>query len=57
MAAGVVVVALNDGMLMTGHVQLLPGGHSEVYLLLGIGLAAANTWFLGLFDRGVTVYD
>lgn len=55
-AIGLLVVVLNDGMLMTNHVQLLPGGHSELYLLVGIGLAAASTWFLGLFDRGVTVY-
>lgn len=56
-ALGILVVASNDLMLMTGHLTLLPGGHNEVYLVLGIGIAAASTWFLGLFDRGTTVYD
>ena len=53
---GVVVAAVNDGMLMTDHVTLLPGGHSELYLFLGVGVAITSTWFLGLFDRGTTVY-
>ena len=56
-ALGVVVAASNDVMLMTGHLTLLPGGHSELYLLLGVAIAAASSWFLGLFDRGTTVYD
>lgn len=53
---GVAVVATNDLMLMTSHVAVLPGGHNELYLVLGIGIAGGATWFLGLFDRGTTVY-
>ncbi len=36
--------------------SLLPFGHSEAYLFLGIGIAGGSTWFLGLFDRGTTIY-
>lgn len=54
---GVVVAALNDVMLMGENVTLLPGGHSELYLMLGIAVAAGATWFLGLFDRGTTIFD
>lgn len=43
-------------MLMGEDVTLLPGGHSELYLLLGIAVAGSSTWFLGLFDRGTTVF-
>ena len=55
--AGVAIAASNDAMLMTDGLTLLPGGHSELYLLLGMGVVAGSTWFLGLFDRGTTVYD
>ena len=54
--AGIVVAALNDLMLMGDDVTLLPGGHSELYLFLGIAIAGSSTWFLGLFDRETTVY-
>lgn len=54
--AGVAVAALNDLMLMGEDVALLPGGHTELYLFLGIAIAGGATWFLGLFDRGTTVY-
>ena len=53
---GIGVAATNDLMLMTYHVTLLPGGHNEGYLLLGLAIASGATWFLGLFDRGTTVY-
>ena len=43
-------------MLMEDGVTLLPGGHSELYLFLGIAVAGSSTWFLGLFDRETTVY-
>ncbi|MEO7443836.1 MAG: hypothetical protein ABIW46_09935 [Acidimicrobiales bacterium] len=32
-------------------VVLLPGGHNELYFLLGIAVAAGGTWWLGAFDR------
>ena len=50
--AGVVIAAVNDLMLMGEGVTLLPGGHSELYLLLGISVGSGATWFFGLFDRG-----
>ena len=56
-AVGVVVAAMNDLMLMGEDLTLLPGGHSELYLLLGVAIAGSATWFLGLFDRGTTVFD
>lgn len=30
---------------------LLPGGHSELYFLLGLVIAGTGTWWLGAFDR------
>ena len=56
-ALGIVVAAVNDLMLMGEDLTLLPGGHNELYLLLGIAIAGASTWFLGLFDRGTTIFD
>lgn len=53
-ALGLVIVVLNDAMLF-GDLVLLPFGHSELYLLLGVVLAGWSTRFLGLFDRE-TVY-
>ena len=56
-ALGVVIAAMNDLMLMGDDLTLLPGGHNELYLLLGIAVAGSSTWFLGVFDRGTTVFD
>ena len=53
---GVAVVTANDLMLVQEDLTLLPGGHTEVYLFVGIGIGGASTWFLGLFDRGTTIY-
>lgn len=54
---GAVIAAVNDLMLMGDDLTLLPGGHSELYLLLGVVVAGLSTRWLGLFDRGTTVYD
>lgn len=54
---GILLAAVNDLMLMGEDVRLLPGGHSELYLMLGISVAGGATWFLGLFDRGTTIYE
>lgn len=54
--AGIAIAALNDLMLMGEDVTLLPGGHTELYLFLGIAVAGSSTWFLGVFDRETTVY-
>lgn len=56
-ALGIIVAAVNDLMLMGDDLTLLPGGHNELYLLLGIAIAGSSTWFLGLFDRGTTIFD
>jgi hypothetical protein len=46
-----VIAVLNDAMLFGRSLTLLPGGHMELYLVLGITVAAVGTWFLGVFDR------
>ena len=56
-ALGIAIAAVNDLMLMGDDLTLLPGGHNEIYLILGMAVAASSTWFLGLFDRGTTVFE
>ena len=52
LVAGVAVAAVNDAMLLGGvPTWLLPGGHNEAYLFLGLGLAAWSTWWFGWYDR------
>lgn len=46
---GVVVAVLNDYAWFGSPV--LPGGHSELYLLVAVAIAGYGTWWLGLFDR------
>jgi hypothetical protein len=48
-AVGVAISVLND-FAYFGSTPL-PGGHSELYLILGVAVAAYGTWWLGLFDR------
>lgn len=49
---GILVIVANDAMLLGGvPTTLLPGGHNEAYLLLGVILAAVSTWWFGWFDR------
>ena len=50
------IIALNDGMLMGNNLTLLPFGHSELYLILGLVVGASSAWFLGVFDREPTIY-
>ena len=54
-AIGALIAILNDAMLLGDDLVLLPFGHSELYLLLGVLVAGWSTRFLGLFDRD-TVY-
>ena len=54
---GLLIIVLNDFMLLDPRVTLLPFGHAEFYLALGVSIAGASTWFLGLFDRGTTVFE
>lgn len=44
----VALAVVND--LAYVAVDLLPGGHSEVYLMLAFVVAGGGTWLLGLFD-------
>lgn len=52
---GVLIAVVNDLMLVNDN-TFLPFGHSEAYLFLGLFIAGGSTWFLGLFDRGTTIY-
>ena len=54
---GILIAIANDTMLIAEDLTLLPFGHQELYLILGVMVAGASTWFLGLFDRGTTIYD
>lgn len=57
LALGLTIIIANDAMFFTKGVTLLPGGHNEMYLFLGLAVGGAFTWFLGLFDRGTTIFD
>ena len=56
-ALGILIAVANDTMLIADDLTLLPFGHQELYLILGVMVAGGSTWFLGLFDRGTTIYD
>ena len=47
---GLAVVILNEVMLLNS-MTLLPGGHSELYLVLGVAIAGYGTRWFGWFDR------
>lgn len=49
-ALGIVLGVVND-FIRFGGPNLLPGGHSELYLFLAVGVAAYGGWWLGIFDR------
>jgi len=48
-AAGIVIAVLND--VARFGPRVVPGGHSELYLLLGVTMAGYGGWWLGIFDR------
>lgn len=48
---GVGIAVLNDVQWASATLTLLPGGHSELYLMLAVGVAGYGAWWLGLFDR------
>lgn len=53
---GWVLVALGVGVAVLNDVarlgpKVIPFGHSELYLLLGVVVAASGGWWLGIFDR------
>ena len=33
------------------EIGVLPGGHSELYFLAGLAIAASSVWWFGAFDR------
>jgi hypothetical protein len=41
----------NDVMLFGASTTLLPGGHNELYLVLGITVAGSSLWWFGWMDR------
>jgi len=47
--AGLGIFVLND--LAWFEINLIPGGHSELWAAAGIGTAFASTWWFGWFDR------
>lgn len=46
---GILIAVLNDVARIGPRV--VPGGHSELYLLLAVAVAASGGWWLGIFDR------
>lgn len=49
--AGVAIAVLNDVMRLQPGTTLLPGGHTELYLLLGLAIGGSSMWWFGWFDR------
>ena len=47
--AGLGLFVVND--LAWFDITLLPGGHNELWAVLGIATAATSTWWFGWFDR------
>lgn len=47
--AGLGIFVLND--LAWFDIELIPGGHNELWALAGIGTASTSTWWFGWFDR------
>ena len=46
---GLAIVVIN--YIDYANVRLLPGGHQEIYFVLGIMIAAGSVWWFGWFDR------
>jgi hypothetical protein len=51
MVAGIGLVVVNMTMQLSRDLTLLPGGHSVLYMIAGILIAAYGTWWLGWYDR------
>lgn len=43
------LVVVND-LVLAGLSTPLPGGHSELYFMSGLAVAAFGAWLTGLFD-------
>jgi len=50
LAAGALVAVANWLEDFTEQ-RLLPGGHSPLYLLLGLAIMTSSLWWFGWFDR------
>lgn len=50
LGSGIAIIVLNEVMLLNS-ITLLPGGHSELYLALGVVVAGYATRWFGWFDR------
>lgn len=48
-ALAVLVIFAND-LALVGAQTPMPGGHSELYLFLGVFVGGLGSWLLGLFD-------
>lgn len=51
LGAGIAIIVLNDAMRLTSGVTILPGGHSELHLLLGVAVAGTSLWWFGWMGR------
>jgi uncharacterized integral membrane protein len=47
--AGLGIFVVNDLALF--DINLMPGGHNELWAIVGIFTAASSTWWFGWFDR------
>ncbi|MEJ7846349.1 MAG: hypothetical protein WKF93_11965 [Acidimicrobiales bacterium] len=47
---GVGLFAVNDLALL--EIDIMPGGHQELWAPVAIGIAASSMWWFGWFDRG-----
>lgn len=52
---GAIEAVLGALLIMVNYVQdeqpILPGGHSELYFIAGLAIAAGSLWWFGAFDR------
>ena len=49
LVVGIAIVAIN--YIDYADLRILPGGHSELYFLLGLVIAGGSIWWFGWFDR------
>ena len=47
--AGVAIFIIND--LAWFDINIIPGGHNELYAMLAFAVAGTSTWWFGWFDR------
>ena len=47
-AFGILIVIVND--LAFVDINIMPGGHNELYLILGVAVGGGGSYFLGAFS-------